>query len=255
MTPQPLTARARGIIVLVLIVLIAVAAYLVIVNSKFHVTGTNPGTAKVATISPFFKVNFNKKLSKSNLSVSSEPSVIKSYDVDGKVLVINLNTPLIAGKSYSVNVKSIQDTAGETLTDKNFGFIPQVIEAQDLPKDQADAILKAQASRPRTRNDINFTGLDNLISRGVSLTQLDDLKQAVFQFKPSTANSAINNVKAVPHDPNSSTQFDTINFSIKLDSDSYSARIEYSNLTILRLYLYNSAGGLVFDSKNVSLDY
>jgi hypothetical protein len=236
-------------------VLIAAAAYLVIVNSKFHVTGTNPGTAKVATISPFFKVNFNKNLSKANLSVSSEPSIIKSYDVDGKVLVINLNTPLIDGKPYNVTIKSIQDTDSDVLTDKKFDFVPQIISAQDLPKDQADAILKAQAARPRTRNDINFTGLESLVARGVSLTQADDLKQAVFQFKPNTMTVLIDNVKAVPHDPNSPARFDAINFAIKLDNNPYSARIEYSGLTVLRLYLYNTASGLVFDSKDVSLDY
>jgi hypothetical protein len=252
-----LSYRIRALTPLLIIVLLVLAVYFVFVNSKFHITGTNPKTSSVATISPFMKVNFNKQLSKSDLNVSSSPAIIRSYDVEGKTLVINLGTPLLAGKVYTISIGRIRDIKNNVITNKNLVFVPKVIPAQDLPKDQADAILKQQASHPKSRNDISFTGTDSLVKYGVSLTQVDDLKQAVFQFAPKTRTAAIDasSVKPVPHNPNSSAKFDTINFSIKLDSAAYAARIEYSDLTVLRLYLSDAGGKIVFDSGNVSLDY
>ena len=77
----------------------------------------------------------------------------------------------------------------------------------------------------------------------------------MFQFKSNAATVSLDtkSISPVPHDSNSSSTSDSINFNLKIDTKTYSAKIDYSSLTILRLYLYDSQnGGLVLDSKNVS---
>lgn len=246
------------VFIAVVVLIISVVGYYIIINLHFRVVSTNPGVNNVATISPFFKINFDRQLSSNGVDISSNPSIIKSYYVSGKVLTINLISPLDSKKQYVITLKKISDLKNEQIKDRQFTFTPSVIQSQDLPKDQAAALLKQQSSRPPSRNDIVFTGTDSLQKYGVSLTQVDDLKQAVFQLKNSASSAVIDtkSVVPVPHDPNSSSRSDSINFLIKIDNTSYRAKIDYMDLVTLRLYLYDSqTNSLVYDSKNVSLDY
>jgi hypothetical protein len=119
----------------------------------FRVVSTNPPASNVATISPFFKVMFNKPLSSKGLSVSSKPSVIKSYSVNGDTLDIKLNIPMSSKHSYSIIISSVSDTAGAHILNTSFSFTPKYVQSQNLPSDQGKALLKQQSKYTPSHKD------------------------------------------------------------------------------------------------------
>ncbi len=238
-----------GVVAVVLIFI----GYRIYLSSHFRVVNTNPNTRSVATISPFLKINFNRQLSGKNLSVTSSYSVISSYKVEGKTLVINLKVPMASGYEYYIKVNYVSDMAGDVMRDKTFRFTPKKISSKNLPEDQRQALLNIQSHRPRSKNSIVFTGTNSLINVGVSYSQINSLGQYFFNFSPEANTVSISNVVPVPHNRNSSSTLDTINFNVKVDAKSYQARINYSNLTSsVRLLLSNSSGAPVFDSASVA---
>jgi hypothetical protein len=150
------TAAIKRIIVLIGIVVGVLLAGLlgtyIIKNLHFSVTGTNPGTKDVSTAAPFFKISFNRTLSKNGLVISTEPdSLIKSYSIDGKVLTINLDYPLQPKRLHTITIRSIQDNGGEKITNKRFTFTPRYIA--DLPADQTKALLLQQDPNNKRTTD------------------------------------------------------------------------------------------------------
>jgi hypothetical protein len=139
-------------IILVLFVF-ATTAYNIYKDHQFRVVSTNPSTRNVATATPFFKVIFNRQLSKDNLSVSSNPAIISSYSINGDELDMNLNTPTDSNTTYNITINSISAADGKTLTDKNFKFQPKQVNSQDLPQDQQQALLKNQTQYLQQRQD------------------------------------------------------------------------------------------------------
>lgn len=153
---QPrVTHRTRSTLILLLaIVAIVGFVWIGLQSAKFHITGTDPGTNKVALISPYIRVNFNKQLSSTNLSISADPKEeIKSYSAKNTVLQINLNTPLHADTTYTITIRSISSTSGSTLTNQIIKFTPQDIDYQDLSKEQQQAIMQTQVQRPAAQSD------------------------------------------------------------------------------------------------------
>lgn len=243
----------RFVFVLVMFVLVMFVGYQLYLSRHFRVTNTSPKTSNIAAVSPFLKINFNRQLSPKGLSLSSSYSVIKSYRIDGKTLVVNLKTPMTASYSYYVKINNVHDVGGEKLTNKVFLFTPKNIAYQKLSKDQQSALLQAQANRPHTVGDITFAGIDTLVSYGVSNTQATSLRQDFFNFSPKAQKISIRNAAPVPHDRNSASTNSTINFTVKIDSQTYAGRIDYSLLSdYLRLYLSDSNGTTVFDSGAVA---
>jgi hypothetical protein len=241
----------KPLLILVSVLVVVLLIYQVILTQKFHAVSTDPKTSNVATVSPFFKINFNKTLSKSGVVISLQPSIINSYQVQGKTLVINLNIPLNAGVRYYIKINNISDISGRRITNKLFTFIPQYVASQDLTNAQKQALLKKQSQKPPSKNNIAFGGTDALINSGLTVTQINLLEQIIFEYKPSahTANINSSSVEPGPHDPNTDTSF-TINFSLAIDAAPYNATISYSNLSTVHLYLYNpQTGVLMFDSN------
>jgi hypothetical protein len=127
------------------LVIVAVALFVVLVVLPFHVVGTNPSSQSVTTLTPFFDIEFNKTLSSSGLAVSSNPSIVRSFSVQNKTLVINLSPLLLSGgKTYTITVNSVKSTSGQELLNKTFSFSPHQSTFSGLPSDQQAAILKAQ---------------------------------------------------------------------------------------------------------------
>ena len=237
------------------VVVVLLIAYLAYSATRFHIVSTSPGLKKVPSVTSFFNINFNKKLSSSGLLVSSNPSIIASSKIQDKTLIIQLKGGLIANKAYSIILNDVEDTAGNHITKKKLLFTPKNIPYQELSEEQKQAILQGQTYHPLSKNNINFLGINSLLNYGVTSRQLATLEQIVFQFRSNAATVSLDtkSISPVPHDSNSSSTSDSINFNLKIDTKTYSAKIDYSSLTILRLYLYDSQnGGLVLDSKNVS---
>jgi len=238
------------------VLVVAFVAYQVVRSQRFHVVSTYPSTSNVATVSPFLKINFNKTLSRRGLSIASSYSVAKSYKIEGKVLVVTLKSPMTADYSYYIKINNISDIYGHKINNEVFSFVPKFMSSQDLPKDQQQALLQAQAQVPKSKSNVVFNGTGVLINNGVTATQLDELEQEFFSFDPNEKVVSVvsNSVVQVPHDRNSASTLDTINFSVQIDSKSYGARIDYSLLyDTIRLYLYNpQTNALVFDSNTLS---
>jgi hypothetical protein len=227
--------------------------YQLYLSRHFRVVSTNPRTRSVATISPFLKINFNRQLSSKNLSISSSYAVVSSYKIQNKTLIVNLKVPMTAGYKYYVKINGVSDNKGDRLVNKVFNFTPKKISSKNLPEDQKQALLKTQSQRPRSKNSIVFTGINSLINVGVSATQANNLEQDFFDFAPQTNTVSLSSVAPVPHDPNSSSTNDSINFKALIGSKSYDAKIDYSNLNdFLRLTLYSPQdGSQVYDSSVV----
>lgn len=244
---------AKTLLYFIVALVILFAAYQFYLSRHFRVVNTNPKTNNIAAVSPFLKVNFNRQLSSRKLSVTSSYSVIKSYRIQGKSLIVSLKSPMTASYSYSITIDSITDTKNEKITNKIFSFSPKNIAYQKLSKDQQAALLQAQANRPPSVSGISFVGINSLVNYGVTNNQATSLRQDFFSFAPKTNKVTISNIVPIPHNRNSASTDDTINFNARIDSKTYSARIDYSLLTnSMRLYLNDASGVQVFDSGAVT---
>lgn len=234
------------------LVVVCFITYMGYLSTKFHVVSTDPRANNVAAVSPFFKINFNRDLNDKGLAISAMPNIVSTYSVSGKMIIIELTTPLDLKKKYTITVSNISDTKGETIARKVFAFTPNNIPGTALSKDQQQAILQKQAIHPPSRNNIGFTGTDSLINYGITLSQVDAFKQAVFLYSKSAKLVSIDpsTIKRAPHDPTSS--YDTIGFNVSIDAHSYSASMNYFSLTTIRLYLRDSSSSLVYDSGNIT---
>jgi hypothetical protein len=113
--------------------------------------------------------------------------------------------------------------------------------------------LKSKPPLPSVAN-INFSNIDTLIDSGLTTTQIGILKQDFFQYKQTAQKVSVvpSSVSPGPHDPNTSTSF-TLNFGVLIDSAPYNASASYSDLSNIRLLLYNPSNkALVFDSYAVN---
>ncbi|HSX37155.1 MAG TPA: hypothetical protein VLG13_03545 [Patescibacteria group bacterium] len=134
----------RWLVALVAAILLVWAGYFIYNTVTFRLTGTNPGVNDVATISPFFKINFNKNLSPHGLSVSSSPSVVDSYSINGSVITVLLKTPLDSSQTYILKIHGVASAGGKTLPDQSFSLKPRYMPSSQLPKDQQQALQNIQ---------------------------------------------------------------------------------------------------------------
>ncbi|HSX36565.1 MAG TPA: Ig-like domain-containing protein [Patescibacteria group bacterium] len=141
---------ARWLVALVAAILLVWAGYFIYNSFTFRLTGTNPGVNNVATISPFFKINFNKNLSPRGLSVSASPDVIDSYSINGSAITVLLKTPLDSSQTYTLKVHGIASTGGKTLPGHSFSFKPRYLPSSQLPKDQQQALQNIQQQYNQT---------------------------------------------------------------------------------------------------------
>lgn len=97
-----------------------------------------------------------------------------------------------------------------------------------------------------------FQGLSAFISNGLTTDQTNDLIKAFSTFAPNSKNVSIDtsSISPGPRDPNKISPF-SLNFKVAVDSSSYRGVVSYSDLTSVRLILYDSSGKQVFDSGTV----
>lgn len=131
-------------ILLVAVVLVAIICLIIVwLSITFRIVSTDPALDKVSTISAYFKVTFNKKLSNNNLHVTSTPSgFVGTAYITNQSIIIPFKTILQSGKHYSITIISVESTSGKQLTNKVFNFTPTYIPSSQLSKEQQQAILK-----------------------------------------------------------------------------------------------------------------
>jgi Bacterial Ig-like domain len=252
MEPRSLLKHKKLIIVFGLIIILLLIVVQIDRSKKFHVVSTNPGTSSVSLISPFLDVNFNKQLVPSSLVINSSSGLVSSYYVQGKSIVINLNTPMNEGQTYSVNITQIADTTGDKLSDISVSFTPKNIALQNLPQDQQAAILKKQTGYQNPLNSVIYSGVSYLTDNGISVVQINQLETDFLQFKPSAKNVSIspNGVEVYKNNSSISVSF-SVDFSVTIDGTSYKAVGTYSGINSIALVLYNpQTSGQVYSSTN-----
>lgn len=135
------------------VVLVAILGYGVYLNSVFRITGTNPNTSNVATSAPFLKINFNKPLNDTGLSVSGSGGIVRSYSASGKTVTVLLNGPLVLSRRYDVHLNSVISTGGKLITDKTISFVPKAVDYNKLPQDQQQTLLNEQDTHQGANTD------------------------------------------------------------------------------------------------------
>lgn len=99
--------------------------------------------------------------------------------------------------------------------------------------------------------NINYENISTLIDNGgLTTLQVSQIEQYFFKYNSSAHTVSIDpdSVESGPRNPNTSTSF-TLNFNVTIDSTPYKATVSYSNLSSVRLSLYNpQTNALVYDS-------
>jgi len=105
----------------------------------------------------------------------------------------------------------------------------------------------------RTIEDVNFEGIDALISSGLSSEQASELEQYFFQFDQSAKTVSINtaSVEPGPHNPNIISPF-TLDFNVTIDASAYTATVAYYDTNNITLTLSNGqTGAQVFTAGSI----
>ena len=106
--------------------------------------------------------------------------------------------------------------------------------------------------------DTLYYGFDQLSSFGISNYQITNLKSAIKQYIKQSNQSITavtitsGSVTVAPHDRYSSSTRSTVQFSLTFGQASYTARMDYFNITGIHLYLYDSNTKLVYDSGDIN---
>jgi hypothetical protein len=237
------------IIILAIVIFAGVNIYRFI---HFGVISTDPAANAISSVTPSFAVKFNRSLDKSSLQLDSSQSLVASYQISGKVLKVVFNTPMNPKGTYFITIKSIADTKGNTIVNKKFIFTPKDVAFQNLPKNQQQQILNNQTQKPLATR---ISGADALLTYGLTQAQEAGLRQAIAKFAPNANFAAVisASISPEPHNRNSANTSDNIDFQVNIDGKTYNAKVNYSNLTVIRLFLYDPlSGSQIFDSGDIS---
>lgn len=250
MDPQTSRRKLKAAIALIVIVILLFVGFEGYSLSRFHVVSTNPATDSVSTLSPFFKINFNKQLVSGSGSLSTD-GIVTSIKYSAKTLTLNLSYPLKTNKTYTITINKISDSSGDILNNLNFTFVANNIPYASLPKDEQNALLANQDHYTQPGVNINYINTDDLINNGMSTTQLVLLEQYITEFDK--------NAKNVTFDPNSIGVYQApspytaeFHFNVNIDGTTYSAQAPYTFLDDLTLILVNQSGATVFNSSTYS---
>jgi hypothetical protein len=106
-----------------------------------------------------------------------------------------------------------------------------------------------------------YLGISKLLDYGVTIGQLNALKQSFFEYSKSAKANInevsidISSIKSLPANPNSVTPKQTLTFNVQFNRDkTYDVQLDYFGINSIRLYLKDSAGKLIYDSKVVNWD-
>ncbi len=244
----------KFVLVGVAILLLLWAAFAMYTANKFHVVSTNPNINDMATVTPFFKINFNKQLSKSGVSISSSPSIISSYAISGKQLILNLDTPTITNTHYTITVHSIHDQQNVYLHNLVFPFTPTYIAYSELPTDQRNALLKEQLNSP-FGHTATFTGTSALINNGLTNTQVQAFEQYAQNFAYTnkiTLRTVLVNQSSVTTAPLDGSGVFSLIFTMSINGNPYKAAIKYSDPSTIELFIFNTSGKQLYVSPTTS---
>ncbi|MDB5179124.1 MAG: hypothetical protein JWN01_1067 [Patescibacteria group bacterium] len=130
---------------------------------------------------------------------------------------------------------------------------------QPQPVKSTDSQSTDQTTPDTSGGTPTYIGTDKLIEIGVTSFQLDDLKYALNQYYTrlgknlTNATIDITTIDSKPHQPDTTTR-DVVNFNIKLNDQLLKAKMEYYDISGIRLYLTNpSNNSTVYDSQDLDI--
>jgi hypothetical protein len=103
---------------------------------------------------------------------------------------------------------------------------------------------------PRSSQSINFSGQNGLINAGLSVSQVNEIEQDIFEYKSSATTVTIDqsSIEPGPHNPNTDIGF-KLDFSVSIDGTTYAAVANYVETQDTSLQLTNSSGQVVYNSN------
>lgn len=181
-------------------------------------------------------------------------------NIDKRLLIVGTLVVLIIGSLAWVgrhNASKLNNNDGKgikTIVDKGLYNDPNSRETVSNPEGKTPENYGATTDAPI------YLGFSSLLDIGVSSDQLGDYKFAVYQFlksnnqKADEVSIAVDTVVPVPHDRDSASTVDSVNFNIVVDrKTTYKVKMDYFDLSSIDLRIYDATGAnQVYDSGTVS---
>ncbi len=172
---------------------------------------------------------------------------LTGYLDDGTGKIFELSFKLSKGQAIPSNLKVVAYENDQILLldSSNNAYVasPEQLDTKEI--------------EPFKPSQWNYSGIEELMKHGLTNTQSSSLKYAIYQYALSSSLNPkvvdITNVDLEPIDRKNPTGKATANFNIAMSQRTFRAKMEYYDLTTIRLYLYDSKSNtLLFDSKPVN---
>ena len=227
-------------------------------NSGLHLTSTRPDQNKVASTYTNIIFTYNKPISPDTAkNFTIKPKVSGKTEVKNNQLIFTPDKPLDLNARYTATVSKATSADSSLSTgSKSVTFTADNVPESDMPDDirrKYLAQVDTEEAKHSQATNRDFQGTDALVDEGVSQAQIDALDHAFYLYAPSIKQVIIDpaSINPAPHDPNG--YMDTIRFNVKVGPTPYKARINYANLTAVRLFLYDAGGKQIYDSNTIDV--
>lgn len=182
----------RNIAIAIAVILVAIMGYLIYLQTTFRIVSTDPNLSSFSIATAVLKVNFSHALLNADLVVDASNDIMTSASVSGKTLSINLKPILNSGQTYTVTIKSISDTKGKHIMNKNLKFTAKTTDFTKSSPAQQQATLQRQQQRPAAQSDpilahLPYANLDFRLDPVFTQTQL--VIQAQLYVLPNSSTS------------------------------------------------------------------
>jgi hypothetical protein len=175
--------------------------------------------------------------------------------VKRKLIITALALVIIIGGASLIanNNKKAADTKKDVTTGNGEYYDPNSKQTVSDPEG------KSPDNYGRNPDAPIFLGTSNLLDYGVGSDQEQDLQFAIFQYfngnkqKVKEVSVVVDSIAPVPHDRNSASTTETINFDIVVDRKTkYKVRMDYFDLSSAQIFMSDTVGTQVYDSGVVS---
>lgn len=220
-------------------ILVLWLSWMGIQNTYFRMSGTDPGLGNITVVTPYIHAKFNRVLSGDNLKISDPDKIIESHGLNDKTLELNLNLDkLKQGDKHTITIESIKSKDGDTITDKKLSFTVKEGSLDQLSPEEQTAAINRQDRFPYSPQVIGFDGTDDLIDAGLTDSQLEGFKEAIYNFSKKE-NREFKNVQvfraSITHPINPDPNKATMEFTMEIDGTPYTAQLDTWDITTLQL--------------------
>lgn len=253
--------RNKRIYMAGVVFIVIVFAFLAWQSLSFHLVSTDPSNGSQPNQYASVSFTFNKPIKSSGdglNSVSIQPFIAGKTTVSQKAVTFIPFASYQPGTQYTATLSAVISKGGKKLSNFKTTFTPQYVSYSNLPTDVRRRLI-SQTDTNDSQNQlylasvIAIKGTDALLIHGFSTQQLSNLQTAFFRYfeskKEQVRGMVLSNIVKEPYNPDSSSEISVINFVATFDNkQSVSAKVSYSGLSSIRLYLHNSGGDLIYDS-------